>query len=208
LERADWSRDLHFHTQTTVDTLDYSGSGLNAGSKVVMAAMGPKRFDLATQVPSNLNLPSGFRDPRIVLPGVLALTGPKCPAPSFDYDVSARAQTESRAEVAAPIERFCESFTANSTFEGIRWIVVVDDSQFLSESLRNFLWVTFTRTNPAVDLYGIESFMRDKHWGCRGPLVFDARIKPHHAPVLEELPEITERVEALAALGKPLHGII
>lgn len=208
LERTDWSRDLHFHTQTTVDTLDYSGSGLNAGSKVVMAAVGPKRFDLATQVPSNLNLPSGFRDPRIVLPGVLALTGPKCPAPSFDYDVSARAQTESRAEVAAPIERFCESFTANSTFEGIRWIVVVDDSQFLSESLQNFLWVTFTRTNPAADLYGIESFTGDKHWGCRGPLVFDARIKPHHAPVLEELTEITERVEALAALGKPLHGII
>ncbi len=208
LERADWSRDLHFHTQTTVDTLDYSGSGLNAGSKVVIAAVGPKRFQLATQVPSNLNLPTGFRDPRIVLPGVLAITGPKCPAPSFDYDVSARAQTESGAEVAAAIERFCECFTAIDTFEGIRWIVIVDDSQFLSESLRNFLWVTFTRTNPAVDLYGIESFTRDKHWGCRGPLVFDARIKPHHAPVLEELPDITERVEALAAPGKPLHGII
>ncbi len=208
LERADWSRDLHFHTQTTVDTLDYSGSGLNAGSKVVMAAVGPKRFQLATQVPSSLHLPSGFRDPRIVLPGVLAIAAPRCPEPSFDYDVSVRAQTESRDEVAGPMERFCESFAANATFEGIRWIVIVDDSQFVSESLRNFLWVTFTRTNPATDLYGIESFIRDKHWGCRGPLVFDARIKPHHAPVLEELPEITERVEALATSGKPLHGII
>jgi 4-hydroxy-3-polyprenylbenzoate decarboxylase len=78
----------------------------------------------------------------------------------------------------------------------------------VAESLRNFLWVVFTRTNPASDLYGIESFVLDKHWGCRGPLVFDARIKPHHAPVLEELPETTRRVEALAAPGRPLHGII
>ncbi|MDZ4656744.1 MAG: UbiD family decarboxylase [Bythopirellula sp.] len=207
LERADWSRDLHFHTQTTVDTLDYSGSGLNAGSKVVMAAVGPKRFELAARVPE-VNLPSGFSNPRIVFPGVLALTGPKCPAPSFDYDVSLLAQSMSRAEVAAPLERFCTTCGVNKDFEGIRWIVIVDDSQFAAESLRNFLWVTFTRTNPAADLYGIESFIADKHWGCRGPLVFDARIKPHHAPVLEEPPEITRRVEALAVAGKPLYGII
>lgn len=47
-----------------------------------------------------------------------------------------------------------------------------------------------------------------KHWGCRGSLVIDARIKPHHAPPLEEPPEITRRVKALAAPGKPLHGIL
>ncbi len=208
LERADWSRDLHFHTQTTVDTLDYSGSGLNAGSKVVMAAVGPKRFELASRVPVGLNLPSGFSNPRVVLPGVLAISGPKCAAPSFDYDVSLRAQTVSRAEVAAPLERFCAAFSASESFSGFRWIVIVDDSQFVAESLRNFLWVAFTRTNPASDLNGIESFVAEKHWGCRGPLVFDARIKPHHAPVLEEPAEIAQRVESLATSGGPLHGIL
>jgi 4-hydroxy-3-polyprenylbenzoate decarboxylase len=208
LERADWTRDLHFQTQTTVDTLDYSGGGLNAGSKVVLAAVGPKRFELATRVPEGLNLPTGFSDQRVVFPGVLAITGPKCLPPSFDYDVSLRAQRESRTEVSASIERFCAAQAANKPLEGIRWIVIADDAQFVAESLRNFLWVTFTRTNPAADLYGIESFVADKHWGCHGPLVFDARIKPHHAPVLEESPEVTRRVEALAAPGKPLHGII
>lgn len=208
LERADWSRDLHFHTQTTVDTLDYSGSGLNAGSKVVMAAVGPKRFELATRVPEGLNLPSGFSNPRVVFPGVLAITGPNCPAPSFNYDVSLFALQESSREVAAPLEKFCAAFSANGPLAGFRWLVIVEDSQFVAESLRNFLWVTFTRTNPATDLYGIESFVADKHWGCRGPLVFDARIKPHHAPLLEEPPEITRRVEALAVAGKPLYGII
>src|SRR5262249_9679552 len=43
LERVDWRTDLHFQTATTIDTLDYSGSGLNEGSKVVIAAVGPQR---------------------------------------------------------------------------------------------------------------------------------------------------------------------
>ncbi len=38
LERVDWRRDLHFQTRTTIDTLDYSGSGFNEGSKLVIAA--------------------------------------------------------------------------------------------------------------------------------------------------------------------------
>ena len=89
-----------------------------------------------------------------------------------------------------------------------RLIVLVDDSQFVAESLRNFLWVTFTRTNPAADIHGIDSFTENKHWGCRGPLVIDARLKPHHAPPLVEDPEVSRRVDALAAPGGPLHGII
>lgn len=208
LERADWTRDLHFQTQTTVDTLDYSGMSLNAGSKVVIAAMGPRRHELANKIPEQLKLPDGFKDARVVLPGVLAISGPRCAMPSFDYDVSVRAQRESRAAVRAPMDSFCDALSPQSLHDGIRWIVVVDDSNFVCESLRNFLWVVFTRTDPASDLYGVESFTSDKHWGCRGPLVFDARIKPHHAPVLEEPPEITQFVESLAVRGKPLFGII
>src|SRR4029077_21156431 len=47
LERVDWRTDLHFQTRTTIDTLDYSGSGLNEGSKLVIAAAGPIRRQLA-----------------------------------------------------------------------------------------------------------------------------------------------------------------
>jgi 4-hydroxy-3-polyprenylbenzoate decarboxylase len=181
LERADWTRDLHFQTETTIDTLDYSGGGLNHGSKLVIAAVGPKRFELATEVPSDLRLPEGFRNPRIVMPGVLAIEGPK-----YGGQI--------------PLEQF--------SAPSFRWIVVVDDSTFVAESLRNFLWVTFTRTNPAADIDGIDALTVDKHWGCRGPLVIDARLKPHHAPPLVEDPEITRRVDTLAAPGGPLHGII
>ena len=77
-------------------------------------------------------------------------------------------------------------------------VVVVDDSEFAARSLNNFLWTTFTRSNPATDVHGVGSFVEAKHWGCRGSLVIDARAKPHHAPMLEEDPEIERRVEALA----------
>jgi 4-hydroxy-3-polyprenylbenzoate decarboxylase len=56
-------------------------------------------------------------------------------------------------------------------------------------------------------VFGIEPFTVDKHWGCRGPLLIDARSKPHHAPPLVEDPTITARVNTLAAPNAPLHGI-
>ncbi len=76
LERVDWTTDLHFQTRTTIDTLDYSGHGLNQGSKVVIAAAGPVRRSLPAELPSGLRLPGGFGDPRVVLPGILAIQGP------------------------------------------------------------------------------------------------------------------------------------
>ena len=205
LARADWTRDLHFHTETTIDTLDYSGSDLNAGSKLVVAAVGRPRFELATEIPGNLQLPTGFKNPKQVAPGILAVEGPKLAEPTF---LPREAPTEgSGSEAARQIRAFCESYNADNPINQFRMIVIVDDSQFVSESEGNFLWVTFTRTNPAADIDGIEAFTRNKHWGCRGALVLDARIKPHHAPVLEEDPEVTEKIEAMAARGGPLEGL-
>jgi 4-hydroxy-3-polyprenylbenzoate decarboxylase len=208
LQRADWRRDLHFHTHSTIDTLDYSGAGLNVGSKVVIAAAGPKKYELASTLPATLPLPDGFRNPQIAMPGVLAVEGPSCPPPTFDYDASAAARAAARADTSAAMRRFCEQLPAEHPINAFRLVVVVDDARFVSESLANFLWVVFTRSNPADDVYGAGEFISDKHWGCRGALVIDARIKPHHAPVLEEDPEIAKRVDALGAPGGPLHGII
>jgi 4-hydroxy-3-polyprenylbenzoate decarboxylase len=211
LERADWTRDLHFQTETTIDTLDYSGGSLNSGSKVVIAAVGPKRFELVNELPPDLRLPEVFANPRVVLPGIVAIEGPRCDPPQFQMFAanphSAIRNPKSNGASAA-IERFCAAFPHEVPIRRFRLLVIVDDSQFATESLRNFLWVTFTRANPAADIHGIDSFIHNKHWGCRGPLVIDARLKPHHAPPLVEDPEISRRVDALAAPGGPLHGII
>lgn len=189
LERVDWKRDLHFQTQTTIDTLDYSGSGLNQGSKVVVAAVGPSVRELPVEIPVSLSLPEGFGNPRICLPGVLAVSAPKSSSGHPGNTI---------------LRSFCSSFSAESPINRFPLVLLVDDSEFTARSLNNFLWTVFTRSNPAVDIDGIDASIQDKHWGCGGSLVIDARVKSHHAPPLIENPEISKRVDAMAARGGPL----
>ena len=77
LERVDWRRDLHFQTRTTIDTLDYSGSGWNAGSKVVIACCGKPLRKLTTKLPENFRLPESFTQPLFFQAGILILQGKK-----------------------------------------------------------------------------------------------------------------------------------
>jgi 4-hydroxy-3-polyprenylbenzoate decarboxylase len=193
LERVDWTRDLHFQTRTTIDTLDYSGGGLNRGSKLIVAAVGKARRTLPTTVPAELRLPDGFSDPRVCLPGVLAVR-----APAF------RAGPDGRCPELA---RFCAAFDPRAWINSFPLVLLVEDSDFCARSLDNLIWVTFTRSNPAVDVDGIAAQTVHKHWGCHGALVIDARPKPHHAPPLIEDPAVTSRVDALFARGGALHGL-
>ena len=193
LERVDWTRDLHFYTRTTIDTLDYSGTDLNSGSKVVIAAAGNKIRELGTTI-SELNLSDNFRNPKVVMPGIIAIQGNKY----------ADAQTTEKEihelnKLQSSINELNNSFPL---------LVICDDSDFVSHTSNNFLWVTFTRSNPSHDIYGLNSFIENKHWGCNGSLIIDARIKSHHAPPLIKNPEIEKRVDALGVKGKSLFGII
>jgi 4-hydroxy-3-polyprenylbenzoate decarboxylase len=189
LERIDFTRDIHFYTRTTIDTLDYSGTDINSGSKVVFAAAGNKIRTLATEI-TNLNLPDCFYKPTLVLPGVLAIQGNK-------YTDKITAEIE--------IEKLNTLFSTDNVFP---LIIICDDSEFTSHNLTYFLWVTFTRSNPSHDIYGINSFIENKHWGCKNSLIIDARVKPHHAPPLIKDNAIEKRVDALGVRGKSLYGII
>ena len=190
LARVDWRRDLHFHTRTTIDTLDYSGSGLNEGSKVVIAAVGEPVRALPVELSADLHLPAGFSAPRVCLPGVLAV------------------QARAFAEAPDAARRLCAAVDERAAINAFPLVVLVDDSEFTARSLNNFLWVTFTRSNPAVDIDGVGAEQVHKHWGCRGCLVIDARRKPQHAPPLVEDPAVSRKVDALAAPGGPLHGLL
>ncbi|MCC9609342.1 UbiD family decarboxylase [Blastopirellula sp. JC732] len=182
LARIDWRRDLHFQTETTIDTLDYSSGQFNHGSKLVMAAVGKPIRELPTELPANLSLPDGFHTPQVALPGAMVVQGPKY-------------------SDANEMERFCAAFDAAAPINRFPLIVIADDSPFAAASLNNFAWMLFTRSNPAADVHGIESFTHEKHWGCRGSLVIDARLKPWNAPPLIEDPAVTAKVDALAARG-------
>jgi 4-hydroxy-3-polyprenylbenzoate decarboxylase len=87
-------------------------------------------------------------------------------------------------------------------------IVVCDDSAFVGTNLNNYLWVTYTRCNPSHDIYGIASFTQNKHWGCNGPLIIDARIKPHHAPPVEKDPAVEKHIDRLFNKGGSLYGVL
>jgi 4-hydroxy-3-polyprenylbenzoate decarboxylase len=209
LARADWRRDCHFHTETTIDTLDYSGSGFNAGSKLVVAARGPAIRDLPTTLPAGVSLPAGFGDARVCLPGVVAVAGPRIePQPVLEAASDAAIWAAAAASPwTADVERFAAALGPEHPLRAFPLVVIVDDAAFAAASLENFLWVTFTRSNPAADVHGVESFTHQKHWGCRGPLVIDARLKPHHAPPCAEDPAVTARVDDLCRRGGPLGGL-
>jgi 4-hydroxy-3-polyprenylbenzoate decarboxylase len=194
LEITDFRTDLHFQTSTTIDTLDYTGESLNIGSKLIIASTNRGKKKLTDKIPENLTLPEGFHNPKVICKGILAIKGPK-------------AKTK-RGKNSSDISKFVRFFKNDHPINQFPLIVITDDSEFVAANFDNFLWVTFTRSNPATDIYGIDSYTKCKHWGCKGSLVIDARIKPFHAPPLEDNPEVMKKVKKLFEKGKSLYGII
>lgn len=194
LARIDLARDIHFYTHTTMDTLDYSGTGLNSGSKVVLAAYGEPIRVLAKEIPPVLQDIKGIRGIGLAMPGVVMIE-----LSSFrDYPAA-----------HAEMETLDHQLSLNSgVLSGIAILVICDDAAFAASTLQNYLWVTYTRCNPSHDIYGIGSFTENKHWGCRGPMVIDARIKPHHAPPVEKDPVVEKKADRLFQKGGSLYQVL
>lgn len=193
LERVDLGRDLHFHTKTTIDTLDYSGSGINEGSKLVIAACGEKKRELALQLPAEINSCGLIREPVMLMEGVMGLMMP----PFTGYE-AAKQQIGQLAQWLG--ER-------KTQFGGIVQVVIYDDFKFAvnPSNLNDYLWITYTRSNPSSDVYGVDEFTENKHWGCHGAMIVDARKKPHHAPELRTDPGTEERIGRFFKKGGPLE---
>lgn len=191
-ERIHTDRDLHFHTHTTIDTLDYSGTGLNSGSKVVLAAYGDKVRELCHSVPAPVQqLPYKTT---LAMPGVVA--------------IQLQAYTD---EETAKKEMSSLDHHLSDTLDALQecaLLVVCDDADFMAAEMNNFIWATFTRCNPSHDIYGVRPFTEHKHWGCRGPMIWDARIKPHHAPPLLKDPATEKAIDRLFEKGGSLHGVL
>ncbi|WP_054955487.1 UbiD family decarboxylase [Paenibacillus dakarensis] len=191
LERIDLQRDLHFQTNTTIDTLDYSGTGLNTGSKVIFAAVGEKKRELCREVPDILKDIPGFENPRLVMPGVVAIQGP-----SFT----------SYEEEKQHMKGLSDAIQARGKLDSCPMLIVCDDSSFMSDTLNNFLWAAFTRSNPSHDIYGVNSSYEHKHWGCDN-VILDARTKPHQAPPLIPDPMVEKKIERFFEKGAVLGNM-
>lgn len=193
-ERIDLSRDLHFYTNTTIDTLDYSGTGLNSGSKLVLASYGDQKRELCREVPQVLKELNGFENAQLCMPGVIALQAKKF----ITY--------ENATKEMQILNEQCSKY--NDQLKEVIQIIICDDAAFTAANLRNYLWVSYTRVNPSHDVYGINSFIENKHWGCKGPVVFDARLKPHHAPPVEKDPAIEKKINRLFEKGGSLYNVL
>ncbi len=174
LERIQFHRDVHFQTETTIDSLDYSGRSLNHGSKVIFAAAGEKIRTLGNSEEefSSLHLPEGFSNPKMAFPGALVIQA----KPSADMHALTRA---------------ISSFSCREKFP---LITIADDSHFAAKNIDNWLWVTFTRSDPAADIYGANENIQQKHWQCDAPLLIDARMKSQMQKPVEE----DAKIESLA----------
>ena len=178
LERIDLTSDIHFYTKTTMDTLDYSGENLNAGSKVVIAAYGDVKRSLASNVPEQIHQLNA--NAKLVLPGIIALDAALINIKGLQEKLKGQG--------------------ANLLNElGVVMLILTENPSWMAETINNFLWACFTRTNPSHDMEGVDSFIDQKHWGANGPLIFDATIKKHHAPPVEKNAAIEKRVDAILA---------
>jgi 4-hydroxy-3-polyprenylbenzoate decarboxylase len=160
---------------------------------VVIAAYGEKIRELNTEIPIVIQTLKGLNGCKMVMPGVIAIQSTKYTNPA-----------DSIVELEFWNNQLKDKI---NKLQGTPLIVWCDDASFVAEKLSNFLWVSFTRANPANDIHGIDAFYKNKHWGCNGPIVIDARVKPHHAPPVEVDPVTSKKVDKLFSKGGSLYNI-
>ncbi len=171
LARCEWWRDLFVFSNLAHDTLDYTGPKLNHGSKGVLLGLGPAIRELAHEFRGAL--PAGVRDVREYCGGCLAVSGP-----TFDEDPT-----------------FAATLASHEAFAEWQLVFLVDDASVVA-SQQAFLWATFTRFEPAGDMYSAGFDVTRHHLAYRPPIVIDARMKPTYPKELFPDASVVERVDS------------
>jgi 4-hydroxy-3-polyprenylbenzoate decarboxylase len=122
------------------------------------------------------------------MPGIVAIEGP-------EFSNYQQAQIQ--------LDELASAINTRGMMPSCPMIILCDDSSFISGSLQNFFWATFTRSNPSHDIYGVNSHYENKHWACDN-MIIDIRTKPHHAPPLIPDTTVERSIERLFAEGGSL----
>lgn len=178
LARTDFAQDLHVFSQTSMDTLDYTGPRVNEGSKCLWLAVGDAKYTLLDKSPASL--PSGVKAARMFCRGCLVLQG--------------------RGYADDP--DFGRHLAKEENLSRYRLLILVDDLEECLANEMKFLWTVFTRFEPAGDIHARSIELKRFHPHLEAPLLFDARLKPWYPGRLTMSPEIVRRVdERWSALG-------
>lgn len=145
--------DLFVISNVSMDTLDYTSGKVNEGSKAIMLGLGDPVRSLPYQFQGSL--PQGVTRAEVFCGGCLVLEGP-----SYETEESLAAR-----------------IAADDTFS--EWpLIVLHDNVDVARSSSDFLWATWTRFEPASDIYSRQTSVHRHHLVYQAPIVIDARTKP------------------------------
>src|SRR5690606_29571669 len=156
LTRSRFETDLYVFSNLSMDTLDYTGPRVNEGSKGVWLGLGDPIRELPSEFRPSAELPNDVFDVRVFCPGCLVIGGPP-------YSEEPKAG---------------QRLSAHPAFDGWPLVVLTDEPARAAASSMNFLWTTFTRFEPAADLYARRTRLERHHLMYSPPVLIDARRKP------------------------------
>jgi UbiD family decarboxylase len=172
LARTRPETDLYVLSNLSMDTLDYTGPELNLGSKGVWLGLGDELRDLPAVFDST-ELPRGVDQVIVFCRGCLVVNAPPY-----------RAEPEAARRLAA-----------HPAFDQWPLVILTDEAQRAAASPMNMLWTTFTRFEPAADVYAADTRVVRHHLCYSPPIVIDARLKPPYPEELHCDPETAALVE-------------
>jgi UbiD family decarboxylase len=160
LSRTVWNRDLFIFGNTAFDTLDYASGKINHGSKAILIGTGDVKRDLAREFHGEL--PARIHRAEVFCGGCLVV------------EAGAYAADKELGDRIAKSDRFDD------------WqIVVLHDDADVARSTDKFLWATWTRFNPATDIFAKQITIENNHISYTAPIVIDARMKPWYPKEVE-----------------------
>jgi len=170
LARVEWHRDFFIFSQTSFDTLDYASGKINHGSKAILMGTGEAKRELSREFQGEL--PSGIKGAEVYCGGCVVVEGPTY---EKENDLGDR-------------------IAKSGSFDDWQ-IVVIHDNADVALTTDKFLWATWTRFNPATDIYAKEISLKNNHIGYGSPIIIDARMKPWYPKEVEVRDDIADLVD-------------
>lgn len=170
LARVDWHRDLFVFSQTAFDTLDYASGKVNFGSKAIMMGVGDAKRELTHEFSGEI--PAGIAKAIPFCAGCIVVEGDTY---ENDKDLPTRIAKAGK-------------------FDDWQLIVIHDDAD-VALSTEKFLWATWTRFDPATDIFAKNIELKNNHVGYTAPVVIDARMKPWYPKEVEPRDDIVKLVD-------------
>jgi UbiD family decarboxylase len=153
LARFNSETDLFIFSNVSMDTLDYTSGKVNEGSKAIMLGLGESKRELPREFRGQM--PPAVSAVEVFCAGCLVVAGK-----TYQED----------PEQASRLAR--ELAFAD-------WpLVVLHDDASVARSSVDFLWSTWTRFEPASDIYAANTEVIRHHLAYTAPIVIDARTKP------------------------------